>query len=104
MPTELTKENFQKFINGKLVLVDFWAPWCGPCRMLSPILDQIEKEMPDVSFGKVNVDEQNELADQYQISGVPTLILFSKGNEVDKRIGFGPKNEIMEWLKEYIES
>jgi thioredoxin 1 len=97
---ELNKSNFKDFIKNKFVLVDFWAPWCGPCRMLSPIIDEIAKEQSNLKVGKVNVDIESDLADEYQISGVPTLILFSDGQIVDQRIGFGTKNEILNWIKE----
>ncbi|MCX8163711.1 MAG: thioredoxin [Candidatus Micrarchaeota archaeon] len=102
MPTKLTKQNFEQFIKAKkIILVDFFATWCGPCLMLSPIIDQIEKEVPDILVGKVDVDQESELADKFEISGVPTLILFSEGKILDQRVGFVPKNELIKWIEEY---
>lgn len=75
---DLTKENFQAEItkSDKPVLVDFWAVWCGPCQMMAPILHELEAEMPDVQIGKVNVDEQMDLARQFRVVSIPTLIIF----------------------------
>jgi len=101
MPKELDEKNFEEFIKKGLVLIDFWAPWCGPCRMLGPILDELEKEITYIKFGKVNVDQEANLAEKYQISAVPTLIIFKDGEEIDRRMGYGPKSEIRSWLEEY---
>ena len=85
----LTKDNFvDEVINSKVpVLVDFWAPWCGPCRMVSPIVDEIAEEHTDFKVGKVNVDDEGELAMQYRVMSIPTLMVFENGDVVDKAVG-----------------
>ncbi|MFA5108133.1 MAG: thioredoxin [Candidatus Micrarchaeia archaeon] len=100
MAVELTEENFSAHINSNLALVDFWAPWCGPCQMIGPVIDELSKEMKDVKIGKVNVDENDELAAKYQVSGIPTLILFSKGKIVDRR-GAGTKAALKAWIESH---
>ena len=89
MVTELTRENFNEIIKSdKPVLVDFWASWCGPCRMVSPVIDQIAEEYAGkISVGKVNVDEQGSLAADFAIVSIPTVILFKNGKEVKKLVG-----------------
>ncbi len=81
----------------KLVVVDFWATWCGPCRMLSPLLDEVEKEMEDkITVVKVNVDDADEVAMQYRIMNIPTLLFFKNGQIVDKTVGALPKNVLVD--------
>lgn len=80
------------------VLVDFWASWCGPCRMVGPILDQIARERPDIKVCKVNVDEQRELAEQFQIVSIPTLIVVKEGQVVARASGAKPKAQILDML------
>lgn len=80
------------------VLVDFWASWCGPCRMVGPILDQIARERPDIKVCKVNVDEQRELAEQFQIVSIPTLIVVKEGQVVARASGAKPKVQILDML------
>lgn len=98
---DLTKENFQAEItkSDKPVLVDFWAVWCGPCQMMAPILHELETEMPDVQIGKVNVDEQMDLARQFRVVSIPTLIIFKNGQEVQRMVGVTSKEELMDALK-----
>lgn len=98
---DLTKENFQAEItkSDKLVLVDFWAVWCGPCQMMAPILHELEAEMPDVQIGKVNVDEQMDLARQFRVVSIPTLIIFKNGQEVQRMVGVTSKEELKDALK-----
>ena len=98
---DLTKENFQAEVtkSDKPVLVDFWAVWCGPCQMMAPILHELETEMPDVQIGKVNVDEQIDLARQFRVVSIPTLIIFKNGQEVQRMVGVTSKEELKDALK-----
>lgn len=84
--------------SAKTVLVDFWASWCGPCRMIAPVLEEVAAERPDVKVCKVNVDEEQELAISYGVSSIPTLLVFKNGQLVNKSIGAIPKAKILEML------
>ena len=95
----ITKENFDAIVGGdKPVLLDFWATWCGPCRMIAPIVEEIAAEREDIVVGKVNVDEEMELAVKFGIVSIPTLILLKNGMEVEKIVGYRPKEAILEML------
>ena len=102
MATEIKQDNFATFVKqDKPVLVDFWATWCGPCRMLSPVVEEVSQAHADtLAVGKVNVDECPELAQQFGVMSIPTLILFKDGEVVDKRIGYQPKDQLEEMLKQ----
>ena len=92
--------NFQTEIldSKKPVLLDVWAPWCAPCRMVAPILEEIEAERPDIKVGKINVDEQSELAGQFHVMSIPTLIVMENGRVKNRAIGAQPKNQILALL------
>ena len=92
----ITKENFNSEVLKAegTVLVDFWATWCGPCRMLSPIVDEVASEHPDVKVGQLNVDEQPELAQQFGIMSIPTLLVFKNGEKVQESVGLIPKEKV----------
>ena len=96
-----TNTNFNELIaDSKLVIVDFWATWCGPCRMISPILDELEEEMADkISVVKVNVDDADEIAAQYRIMSIPTLLFIKDGQIVDKTVGAMPKPALAEKIQ-----
>ena len=85
------------------VIVDFWAEWCGPCKMLSPILEELSDEMKnEINVVKVNLDENQDLAMKYSIRSIPTLLLFKEGNLIDTKVGLLPKSEIVTWFKSKI--
>ena len=97
----INRESFEKIIaqDGKTVLVDFWATWCGPCRMIAPVLEEVAKERPDVTVCKVDVDEERELALEYGVSSIPTLLVFRAGKVVNQSIGAMPKERILAMLQ-----
>ena len=96
----ITSANFEEMVlnNPKPVLLDFWATWCGPCRMIAPIVEELAQENPHICFGKVNVDEEPALAAQFGITSIPTLLLLEKGEVKATVIGFRPKADIEKLL------
>lgn len=97
---QLTTQNFEEIVlqSDKPVLVDFWATWCGPCQMMAPVIQEIETEHPDILVGKINVDEEADLAIQYKVASIPTLLLFKGGEIISKVIGFSDKETICQQL------
>ena len=97
---DINYKNFQEEVmqSDKKVLLDFWAPWCAPCRMVVPLVEEIAEERPDIKVGKINVDEQLELASQFGIMSIPTLLVMEKGEIINKATGARPKNAILGML------
>lgn len=98
-----TDQSFSSEISDGLVLVDFWAPWCGPCKMIAPVLEELDAEMSGkVKIVKVDVDENQETASNFGIMSIPTLVLFKDGQPVDKVVGFNPKEALVELVNKHV--
>lgn len=97
----ITKENFENEVlkSDRPVLIDFWATWCGPCRMLAPIIEEIANERGDIKVGKVNVDDEGELASAFGVTSIPTVVLMKDGKVVAQSVGYRPKEQILDMLK-----
>ncbi len=95
-----TNESFDALINENYVLVDFFANWCGPCKMIAPVLEDIANTRSDIKIVKIDVDEYQELAMKYGVMSIPTLVLFKKGKQVSQRLGFMPKELLNKWIDE----
>ena len=98
MSTELNQQTFPDFIASGLALVDFWAPWCGPCRMQIPILDQVAAQVPTVKIGKINVDDNGDLAVQFGVNTIPYLVIFKNGQKVADFVGMRQANVLIDAL------
>ncbi len=98
----ITKENFKSEVldSEKPVLIDFWASWCGPCRMMAPVIDAVAEELNDVKVGKINIDEESELASAFKIMSIPTIMLVNRGEVVNGVVGVRPKSDILALLDE----
>ena len=98
---ELNSENFNDFIKEDKVVVDFWAEWCGPCKMMSPVFEEAAGEMKDkAKFGKVNVDKYSDLAQRFHVMSIPTIIFFRDGHQVERAVGLLQKEELVKKVKE----
>ncbi|MGP4071347.1 thioredoxin [Piscibacillus sp. B03] len=97
-----TDQNFNEEVSDGLVLVDFWAAWCGPCKMIAPVLEELDAEMSDqVKIVKLDVDENQETAQKYGVMSIPTLILFKDGEKVDQTMGFQPKDALEQFVQKH---
>jgi thioredoxin 1 len=96
--------SFEKVINQNIpVLVDFWAPWCGPCKMLGPVLEDVEKDIGEKAvIAKVNVDDEQDLSVKFNVSSIPTMIVFKNGQSVERSVGFMPKDKIVAMLQKHM--
>lgn len=97
----LEKDNFDEEVKSGRILVDFYADWCGPCKMLSPIVESLATSRSNISVAKVNVDNNSEIARRYGVMSIPTLILFKNGVLQDKKVGFTPLELLNEWINDY---
>ena len=98
---KISDETFEEEVisKGKPIIVDFWAEWCGPCKQIGPILEEISNEYREkVTIGKLDVDENPEIASKYQIRGIPTMMLFNNGTLIDTKVGLSSKNDLIQWI------
>lgn len=96
------ESNFDEFISSGVAVVDFWATWCGPCRMLAPIMEQVASNLVGAKFGKVDIDKATELANRYQITAIPNVCIFKDGKLVDRIIGLSDEAEIVQTVNKYL--
>jgi len=98
------EDTFEKVVlkSDKIVIIDFWAPWCMPCQMMSPVFEEVSLEMPDYKFVKLNVQENQRLASEFLVKGIPTIVLMKDGEELGRFSGFRPKQDLMNEIKELI--
>lgn len=98
---KVTSENFEQEVlkSEKVVLVDFYADWCGPCKMLSPVMEEIAQENEDIKVVKINIDNQRDLALDYDVMSIPTVVAIKNGQEIDRLVGFADKSEILNLIK-----
>lgn len=97
----INEKEFKDLVSDGLVLVDFFAEWCGPCRMLAPVLEDFANEESGIEVYKVNVDNDPDLAREFKVSSIPTMILFKDGKQIEKKIGFAPKDALKAWIANY---
>lgn len=102
MVEEINREQFAEKVKTGISVVDFWAPWCGPCKMMAPVFEELDKEMENINFLKVNVDENQELAQEFGVQGIPTLLVFKDGEETQRIVGFSPKENIKSAIEKAI--
>lgn len=97
----LTKDSYHNEVMGteKVVVIDFWATWCGPCKMMAPVVEEVAKDYPDVKVCKVNVDEEPELSNAFKIVSIPTIVVIKNGEIIDSVVGYGPKDDIEKIIK-----
>jgi thioredoxin 1 len=100
MAIEVTSENFDQEVQGPVTVVDFWAPWCGPCKMMAPVMDRLEKQFAgQIKFVKFNVDNNQEIAERYKVMSIPSLVLFKDGQAKEKVTGVYPEAKLAHYLK-----
>ena len=102
MVKKLDTTNFEETISSGVSLVDFWATWCGPCKMLSPIIDSLATKIEDAIIAKVNIDEARAIAEKFNVSSIPTIIIFKDGEEKERITGVKPEGEILKILNKYL--
>lgn len=102
MVNKISEKDFKELLNDDLTVVDFSASWCGPCKMLAPVIDEISKEYENIKFYNLDVDECDELVEKYNISSVPTIIILKNKEEIDREIGFKTKDDLTEMLNKHI--
>ena len=99
MVDEITDATFEEETSEGVVLIDFWATWCGPCKMMAPVIEEIAEEAADIKVGKLNIDNEMEIAQKYGVMSIPTLIVFKNGEEVKRDLGAKPKKAVLDMLK-----
>ncbi len=97
---ELNASNFKEEVGNGKAAVDFWAEWCGPCKMLAPVFEEVSKELTDVKFAKVDTEQEGELAQEAGVRGLPTIVLYQDGEEVTRIVGFKPKDQLKEEIEQ----
>jgi thioredoxin 1 len=95
---QVTKDNFKEAIKQGVNLVDFYADWCGPCKMIAPFVEEVSEEVKDVNFHKLNIDEAQDIAAEYGVMSIPTLIVFKDGQPIEQNVGFVPKEGIIKMI------